>query len=97
MPIRTTAMATATHGAPRTQATRLGRPRSTRKVQSFHAFVVIALDCQPDFTYIPNTNTRLPTSQEFPGVPYGPTDFHCERALNSWTDPLVRATVVVGQ
>lgn len=19
---------------------------------------------------------------------YGPTDFHCERALNSWTDPL---------
>jgi len=27
-------------------------------------------------------------SQEFPGVPYGPTDFHCERVLNSWTDPL---------
>lgn len=26
--------------------------------------------------------------QEYPGVPYGPTDFHCERPLNSWTDPL---------
>ena len=25
---------------------------------------------------------------QFPAVPYGPTDFHCERVLNSWTDPL---------
>jgi len=24
---------------------------------------------------------------EYPAVPYGPTDFHCQRALNSWTDP----------
>ncbi|KAJ6241498.1 alpha-amylase [Anaeramoeba flamelloides] len=40
------------------------------------------------FTYIPNENTELPPSQEYPGVPYGPLDFHCERALNSWTDPL---------
>lgn len=29
-----------------------------------------------------------PPSQEFPAVPYGPQDFHCERALNSWTDPV---------
>ena len=29
-----------------------------------------------------------PPSQEFPAVPWGPLDFHCERALNSWTDPL---------
>ena len=40
------------------------------------------------FVYEPNENTRLSPSQEFPAVPYGPTDFHCERALNSWTDPL---------
>jgi len=24
---------------------------------------------------------------EFPGSTYIPTDFHCERSLNSWTDP----------
>jgi alpha-amylase len=24
---------------------------------------------------------------EFPSVPYDTTDFHCERSLNSWTDP----------
>lgn len=24
---------------------------------------------------------------EFPAVPYGPLHFHCERGLNSWTDP----------
>ena len=24
---------------------------------------------------------------EFPSVPYGPLDFHCERGLNSWNDP----------
>lgn len=24
---------------------------------------------------------------EFPSVPYGPLHFHCERTLNSWTDP----------
>ena len=40
------------------------------------------------FCYMTNENTNLPSSQEFPAVPYGPTDFHCERALNSWTDPL---------
>ena len=26
---------------------------------------------------------------EFPAVPYGPLHFHCERSLNSWTDPLI--------
>jgi len=41
-----------------------------------------------DFVYEPNWNTGLPPSQEFPGVPWSPVDFHCERALNSWTDPL---------
>lgn len=40
------------------------------------------------YTYSCGENTHLPPSQEFPAVPYGPTDFHCERVLNSWTDPL---------
>lgn len=26
---------------------------------------------------------------EYPSVPYDPTDFHCERSLNSWTDPFL--------
>ena len=26
---------------------------------------------------------------EFPAVPYGPTDFHCERSLNSWSSGFV--------
>ena len=40
------------------------------------------------YSYTCGDNTKLPPSQEFPAVPYGPTDFHCERVLNSWTDPL---------
>lgn len=40
------------------------------------------------FTYTYNPHTGQAPSQEFPGVPYGPQDFHCERSLNSWTDPL---------
>ncbi|KAJ5072266.1 alpha-amylase [Anaeramoeba ignava] len=40
------------------------------------------------FCYSYNNNTNLPPSQEFPAVPYGPLDFHCERPLNSWTSPL---------
>jgi len=40
------------------------------------------------YVYENSSVTGLPPSQEFPGVPYGPTDFHCERVLNSWTDPL---------
>eukprot|EP00128_Syssomonas_multiformis_P001790 Colp12_sorted_trinity150504_noHs@268 len=30
-----------------------------------------------------------PPQQEFPAVPFEPVDFHCERSLNSWSDPLV--------
>lgn len=40
------------------------------------------------FTYAYNDNTGLSPTLEFPAVPYGPTDFHCERTLSSWTDPL---------
>jgi alpha-amylase len=32
--------------------------------------------------------TGLPPSQEFPAAAYGPLDFHCERVLNAWNDPL---------
>jgi len=38
------------------------------------------------FTY--GKHTDQPPSQEYPAVPWGPVDFHCERELNSWTDPL---------
>jgi alpha-amylase len=41
------------------------------------------------FTFEYNENTQQAPTQEFPGVPYGPLDFHCERALSSWTDPLI--------
>jgi len=41
-----------------------------------------------DFVFTYGEDTDQPASQEFPGVPYGPTDFHCERPLNSWTSPL---------
>jgi alpha-amylase len=40
------------------------------------------------FTYTVGEHTGQPPMQEFPAVPYGPHDFHCERSLNSWTDPV---------
>jgi alpha-amylase len=36
--------------------------------------------------YQNNTYTGLKPGLEFPSVPYFPSDFHCERSLNSWTD-----------
>ena len=39
------------------------------------------------FDYENSTRTGLRPGDEFPGVPYNPTDFHCERPLNSWTSP----------
>lgn len=39
------------------------------------------------FVYTEGDFTGKPASQEFPAAHLGPTDFHCERALNSWTDP----------
>jgi len=38
------------------------------------------------FTYTVNEHTGQAPLQEFPAVPYGPQDFHCEKSLNSWTD-----------
>lgn len=39
------------------------------------------------FTYETSPFTAQPPGNEFPAVPYGPLDFHCERTLNSWNDP----------
>lgn len=40
------------------------------------------------YIYTDNAHTGKPASQEFPAAHLGPTDFHCERPLNSWNDPL---------
>lgn len=37
-------------------------------------------------TFLINPFTKTRPTLEFPAVPYGPTDFHCERSLSSWTD-----------
>lgn len=36
--------------------------------------------------YESNINTNLDPSNEFPGAAIGTDDFHCNRALNAWTD-----------
>jgi alpha-amylase len=41
-----------------------------------------------DNVYETSPVTKLPPSQEFPAAAIGPTDFHCERVLNAWNDPL---------
>jgi alpha-amylase len=41
-----------------------------------------------DFVYATKKSNNLPQSNEFPAAGYGPLDFHCERPLNSWDDPL---------
>ena len=41
----------------------------------------------PEYTFKTNEYTGKRTNVlEFPRVPYGPMDFHCEKALNSWND-----------
>jgi len=40
------------------------------------------------YTYTTGKHTGKQPLQEFPAVPYGPLDFHCERSLSSWNDPL---------
>ena len=37
--------------------------------------------------YEDNKYTHKRPGLEFPAVPYTASDFHCERSLNSWTDP----------
>jgi alpha-amylase len=38
------------------------------------------------FTFEDNMNTGLDPSNEFPAAAIGTDDFHCDRALNTWTD-----------
>jgi alpha-amylase len=40
-----------------------------------------------DFNYDMNNSTGRHPALEYPAVPYGPEDFHCERPLNSWSSP----------
>lgn len=42
-----------------------------------------------DFMYETSNNTGLNPGMEYPGAAYIATDFHCERSLNSWTDPFL--------
>jgi len=42
-----------------------------------------------DFMYKTSNNTGLEPGMEFPNAQYIATDFHCERSLNSWTDPFL--------
>jgi alpha-amylase len=42
-----------------------------------------------DFMDHNSTATHDRPGLEYPSVPYDPTDFHCERSLNSWTDPFL--------
>jgi alpha-amylase len=39
-----------------------------------------------DYAYTYGNETNMPPSNEYPAAHYGPLDFHCERALNAWTD-----------
>lgn len=40
-----------------------------------------------DWTFQKSENTGLIPGLEYPAAAYIATDFHCERSLNSWTDP----------
>ena len=42
-----------------------------------------------DFMYTNSNNTSTFPGMEYPNAQYIATDFHCERALNSWTDPFL--------
>lgn len=42
-----------------------------------------------NWTYEKSDNTGLVPGMEYPNAAYIPTDFHCERPLNSWTDPFL--------
>lgn len=46
----------------------------------------------PSWTYSHNHRGEPDNVLEFPGVPYGPMDFHCNKGLNSWSDPEILNT-----
>ncbi len=42
-----------------------------------------------DYNFVNNSNTQKHPGLEYPAVPFFTSDFHCERSLNSWTDPFI--------
>ena len=47
----------------------------------------------PAYTYQTNQYTGRGTNVlEYPGVPYGPMDFHCDKAVNAWDNGHVMST-----
>ncbi|KAH0795927.1 Alpha amylase, catalytic domain containing protein [Histomonas meleagridis] len=46
----------------------------------------------PGYTYKYNSWGEPSNVLEYPAVPYGPMDFHCDKSLNSWTDPNIMNT-----
>ncbi|TMW64869.1 hypothetical protein Poli38472_009036 [Pythium oligandrum] len=42
-----------------------------------------------NFQYEVNAQTAQRPAAEFPAVPFGPSDFHCERSLNAYTDGFI--------
>jgi len=42
-----------------------------------------------NFAFGVNPETGLRAAAEFPAVPFSPSDFHCERSLNAYTDGLI--------
>lgn len=46
----------------------------------------------PSWTYSTNHRGEPDNVLEFPGVPYGPMDFHSNKGVNSWNDPMILST-----
>ena len=46
----------------------------------------------PSWRYAKNERGEPDNVLEFPGVPYGPMDFHCNKGINSWNDPNILNT-----
>lgn len=45
------------------------------------------------YTYeINDYNGRANNALEYPAVPYGPMDFHCDKGITSWSDPFILNT-----
>lgn len=46
----------------------------------------------PSWTYSTNHRGEPDNVLEFPGVPYEPMDFHSNKGVNSWNDPMILST-----
>ena len=79
------------HRNPDANCATWARKNSSLAINSLHS--AIATGPSPMYTqsyvYTEGKYSSQPPSQEYPAAHLGPTDFHCERALNSWNDPLI--------